>query len=247
MTYCLGIQVEEGLIGIADTRVLAGHEVRVAKKTWVRQRDKSSIFVMTSGLRSLRDKVMMNFEESLDRQGGEYDRLFKAVNLFAGEVRAAAREDRDALEHAGLRFNLHALIGGQCLADKTHKLYLVYPEGNWVDVGEETPYETIGASGYGKPILARSLQFSDSLLFAFRLGCLSFDSTRVCAADVDYPVDVMLYRKDSFEIMEHRYRQDDLREISAWWQERLKQSVREMPAAPIERAFAKLQPAEEET
>jgi putative proteasome-type protease len=116
-----------------------------------------------------------------------------------------------------------------------------------VDVGRETPYEIIGASGYGKPILARSLNFTDSLLFAFRLGCLSFDSTRVCAADVDYPVDVMLYRKDSFEIMEHRYRQEDLREISSWWQERLKQSVREMPAAPIERAFAKLRPADPET
>ncbi|MBM3737965.1 MAG: peptidase [Acidobacteria bacterium] len=243
MTYCLGIQVEEGLIGIADTRILSGNEVRVAKKTWVRQGDGYSMFVMTSGLRSTRDKVLMNFEELLDERPSGFDRLFKAVNAFATEIRKAAAEDRELLEAAGLRFNLHALIGGQCSADKAHKLYLVYPEGNWVEVGEETPYEIIGASGYGKPVLARSLQFNDSLQFAFRLGCLSFDSSKVCAADVDYPVDVLLYKRDSYRIIEHRYSQEDLKEITNWWSERLKKSVREMPSAPIDRAFAKLETA----
>jgi putative proteasome-type protease len=240
MTYCLGIQVEEGLIGIADTRVLTGHECRIAKKTWVRQSEGCSLFAMTSGLRSIRDKVLVNFEEFLDTQEVPFDRLFKAVNSYSAQIRRAAGEDKAALEEAGLRFNLHTLIGGQCSADRSHKLYLVYPEGNWVEVGQETPYEIIGASGYGKPILERSLTYEDSLHFAFKVGCLSFDSTRVCAADVDYPVDVMLYEKNSFQIVEHRYRQEDLREISAWWQNSLRRAVHELPAEKIERAFAKL-------
>lgn len=240
MTYCLGIKVEEGLIGIADTRILAGHDCRIAKKTWVWQRDNHSMFVMTSGLRSLRDKVLTNFEEALENHEGDFDRLFRAVNLFTAEVRKAADEDKKALEEAGLRFNIHALIGGQFPGDREHRLYLAYPEGNWVEIGHETPFEIIGASGYGKPILERSLNYHDSLLYAFKLGCLSFDSTQICAADVDYPIDVLLYLRDSNQILEHRYQSEDLREISQWWQERLRKSVRELPSEKIERAFAKL-------
>src|SRR5947199_2597384 len=33
MTFCLGITVEQGLIALADTRVVAGNECLVAKKT----------------------------------------------------------------------------------------------------------------------------------------------------------------------------------------------------------------------
>jgi putative proteasome-type protease len=240
MTYCLGIKVEEGLIGIADTRILAGHDCRIAKKTWVWQDGERSMFIMTSGLRSLRDKVLTNFEEALEMLETPFERLFRAVNLFTSQVRRAGEEDRKALEEAGLRFNIHALIGGQFPGDREHKLYLAYPEGNWVEIGRETPFEIIGASGYGKPILERSLHYSDSLLYAFKLGCLSFDSTQICAADVDYPIDVLLYSRGSFQIIEHRYEKEDLREISQWWQERLRRSVLELPSEKIERAFAKL-------
>ncbi|MBL8175386.1 MAG: peptidase [Bryobacterales bacterium] len=240
MTYCLGIQVEEGLIAIADTRVLTGHETRISKKTWVHQTDTQAMFVMTSGLRSVRDKVIANFEEILAMREKPFDRLFRAVDVFAGEIRKVAKEDKAMLAESGLRFNLHAIIGGQCGFDRTHKLFLVYPEGNWVEVATETPYEIIGNSGYGKPILARSLHYYDSLQYAFKLGILSFDSSRVCAADVDFPIDVMLYPKGSFQVIEHRYHEPDLREISTWWQDRLRKSVQELPTEKVEAAFSKL-------
>jgi putative proteasome-type protease len=240
MTYCLGIQVEEGLIGIADTRILSGNECRVAQKTWVHEADQQCMFVMTSGLRSLRDKVLVNYQEHLQEHAGSYDRLFKAVNAFGAEVRKASSEDSPALTEAGLQFNLHAIIGGQFGGDKTHMLYLVYPQGNWVEVGTETPFEIIGNSGYGKPILERSIKFQDPLRFAFKVGFLSFDSSRLCAADVGYPVDVMLYPTNSFRISQHRYDEDDLKDLSTWWQERLRRSVSEIPAERIEAAFSKL-------
>ena len=64
---------------------------------------------------------------------------------------------------------------------------LVYPEGNWVEIGPDTPYQIIGASGFGKPILERSLQRNDTMPYAFKVGILAFDATRLCAADVDFP------------------------------------------------------------
>jgi len=85
-----------------------------------------------------------------------------------------------AVEEANLTFNLFPLIGGQMPSDSVHKLFLVYPEGNWVEVGPDTPYQIIGASGYGKPNLERSVTRSDSMSYAFKVGLLAFDATRLC-------------------------------------------------------------------
>ena len=240
MTFCLGINVEQGLIGIADTRVVAGNECLVAKKTAIYQGPGFSFFVMNSGLRSLRDKILLCFEETFARETLTRDRLFKVVNLYAQQVRRVAEEDAVALERAELRFNSYALIGGQMSSDSSHRLYLVYPEGNWVEIGQDTPYQIIGASGFGKPILERSLKWSDSMLYAFKVGLLAFDATRMCAADVSFPIDVMIYSKNSFALVEHRYHVDDMREISNWWQERMRRSVQDLPSEWVEAAFSKL-------
>ncbi|MGO9231885.1 MAG: peptidase [Bryobacteraceae bacterium] len=239
MTFCLGINVEQGLVGIADTRVLSGNECLMARKTASYQGPGFAFFVMNSGLRSLRDKILLLFEEAFAKEAGR-DRLYKVVNLYSEQVRRVAEEDRGALERAELSFNAHALIGGQMSGDSTHRLYLVYPEGNWVEIGPDTPYQIIGATGFGKPILERSVRAADSMLYAFKVGLLAFDATRLCAADVGFPVDVLLYSRGSFELVEHRYDVDDLREISNWWQDRMRRSVQELPSEWVEAAFSRL-------
>jgi len=240
MTFCLGINVEEGLVGIADTRVLTGNECLMARKTASYQGPGFAFFVMNSGLRSLRDKILLLFEEAFARKTADRDRLYKVVNLYSSQVRRAAEEDRAALERAELRFNAHALIGGQMAGDSTHRLFLVYPEGNWVEIGPDTPYQIIGASGFGKPILERSLTTADSMLYAFKVGLLAFDATRLCAADVGFPMDVLLYARGTFQLVEHRYEVDDLREISNWWQDRMRRSVQDLPSEWVEAAFSRL-------
>lgn len=240
MTFCLGITLEQGLIGIADTRVVAGNECLVARKTASYQGPGFAFFVMSSGLRSLRDKILLYFEEAFAKESNARDRLFKVVDLYTRQVRRVADEDAEPLQRGDLKFNAYALIGGQMSGDSAHRLYLVYPEGNWVEIGPDTPYQIIGASGFGKPILERSLTYSDSMQYAFKVGLLAFDATRLCAADVDFPMDVLLYAKGSFELVEHRFTQDDVREISQWWQERMRRSVQDLPSQWIDRAFSRL-------
>src|ERR1035438_5411028 len=240
MTFCLGITVEQGLVAIADTRVVAGNECLVAKKVANYQGPGFAFFVMNSGLRSLRDKILLRFDDAFARDTTARDRLFKVVNLYAQQVRRVADEDLEALHRAELKFNSHALIGGQMAGDSVHRLFLVYPEGNWVEIGPDTPYQIIGASGFGKPILERSVTFQDSMLYAFKVGLLAFDATRLCAADVDFPMDVLLYSRGSFELIEQRYNRDDLREISNWWQERMRRSVQDLPSEWIEASFSRL-------
>ena len=237
MTFCLGITVDEGLVGIGDTRVVAGNECMVARKTATYQGPGFAFFVMHSGLRSARDKILLYFEEAFARESMTRDRLFRVVNLYAQQVRRVSEEDGEALRNAELKFNAHSLIGGQMSGDSAHKLYLVYPEGNWVEIGPDTPYQIIGNSGFGKPILERSLTPKDSMLYAFKVGILAFDATRLCASNVDLPMDVLLYTRGSFEIVEKRYQRDDLRTISDWWQERMRSAVQDLPSEWIEAAF----------
>lgn len=240
MTFCLGINVHEGLVGIADTRVLSGSECITARKVTIYQQDGQALFVMTSGLRSLRDKTLTYFDETMTDEGASFDRLFKVVNAFTRQIRRVAHEDKEALTESGLFFNIHALVGGQCVNDREHKLYLVYPQGNWVEIGHGTPYHIIGALGYGKPILDRTLKHRDSMRFALKVGCLAFDSTRISAADVDFPVDVVLYKKDSHHIVEHSFGKEDLLDMTSWWQERLRSAVHDLPCNVIDRALAEL-------
>jgi putative proteasome-type protease len=241
MTFCLAMRVQQGLVGIADTRVTSGSECITAKKVSVYQHDQCSFFLMTSGLRAVRDKVLTYFDEIIeDSEQSMPGRLFHVANLFAEQVRRVAGEDKKSLEESGLRFNINALIGGQLNKDREHKLFLLYPEGNWVEVGSGTPYHIIGATGYGKPVLDRTLKYEDPMRFALKVGCLAFDSTRISAADVDFPVDVVLYARDTFHIVEHRFEKSDLAEISNWWQDRLRESVRVLPTDWMEPVLAQL-------
>ena len=238
MTFCLGIKVTDGLVAIADTRVISGNEKITARKVSVFQHGEGSLFLMTSGLRSVRDKALTYFEEALSQEEEPFDRLFKAANALAVQIRRVASEDKSALEASGLPFNIHCLMGGQMSRDDEHKLYLIYPQANWVEIGQGTPYHIIGSPGYGKPVLDRTLQYEDSMQFALKVGCLAFDSTRISAADVDFPIDVVLYFRDRQEMVQHRFDREDLREITEGWQERLRTSVSNLPSTWLVDFFA---------
>jgi len=239
MTYCLGIKVKEGLLAIADTRITSGTDTTVKKKITVEQKDGFALFIMTSGLRSTRDKAIVYFNELLETK--EYNKLYKAVNAFGEQVKRVAKEDKESLEKAGFNFDLHSIIGGQLKDDDEHKLFLLYPEGNWVELGQGAPFIIIGNSGHGKPILNRTLNENSSLRLALKAGFLSFDSTRVSSNNVDFPIDVAIYKRDSFHIVEQRYEKKDLEDISTQWAEQLKSALEHVSDEWMDATFDKLE------
>ncbi len=230
MTFCLAMKVKDGLVGISDTRITSGKECMTAKKVTIRQSTgQHSMFLMTSGLRSLRDKALTYFQEVIESDDVTYNKLYKVVNAIGEQVKRVAKEDKKSIEESGLSFNLYALVAGQLEDDKEHMLYMLYPEGNWVEVGQGSPYFMIGNTGHGKPLLDRALRYDSSLEFALKVGFLSFNATRVSANDVEFPIDVVVCNKDSFHIVEHRFERDDMQRYANWWQERIAQSINEMP------------------
>jgi putative proteasome-type protease len=236
MTYCLGIKVKEGLVAISDTRISSGTSTTVKRKVSVTQKDKTSFFIMTSGLRSVRDKAVHYFEELVE-EGMHYDRLYKAVNAFGEQIKRVYNEDNDALNKTGYRFNLNAIVGGQLKNDDEHKLFLLYSEGNWIELDEGSPYTIIGNTGQGKAILNRVVTVDTSLKQALKAGFLSFDSTRVSSNDVEFPIDVVIYKKDSYHMVESRYESTDLQHVIALWNQKLKKSLDEVPEEWMEKAF----------
>jgi putative proteasome-type protease len=188
----------------------------------------------------VRDKVLTYYSEVLEQDDSTFDKLYKAVNAFAVQLRRVAEEDKKALVEAGLHFDLFSIIGGQLENDTEHKLYMLYPQGNWVEVGQGTPYYLIGESSYGKPIMDRALSYELNMETALKIGYLAFDATRTSATDVDFPIDVVLYRADTYDIVEHRYERTELMQISDWWQKRLREAIRELPHDWVKAAFSKL-------
>ena len=224
MTFCLGMKCREGLLAIADTRITSGTELSIAKKISIHQYEQHSMFILTSGLRSIRDKAITYFKERL-RNEQDLDRMYKAANALSEEIRRVRTEDKDWLADSGLFFDLHCIFGGQLAGDQDAHLYLIYPEGNWVEVRSGTPYVIIGESRYGKPTLDRVWSHDRGLGDALRVGLLAFDATKTSASDVDYPVDVVAYRPDTFELKEQRFTGEDLEPVRRYWQRAIEEAV----------------------
>lgn len=229
MTFCAAMKVKDGLVALSDTRITAGTECLTARKVTVHQvmGGRHSAFLMTSGLRALRDKAVIYFDEMIQEEGVSYTKMYQLVNAFGALIRRVATEDKASLKEAGFAFNINALMGGQLEADAEHKLFMIFPEGNWVEVGQASPYFIIGNSSHGKPLMDRALCYESTMPFALKVGFLAFNATRVSANDVDYPIDVVVYRNNSFQIDSFRFERADLEPYALWWQEKIVQGINE--------------------
>jgi putative proteasome-type protease len=241
MTFCLTMKVKDGLVGLADTMITSGTSCSTATKVIIpATTGHHTFYIMSSGLRSLRDKALTYFQEVIDDETPKFNKLYKAVNAFAKQVRRVADEDKVYLKASNLSFNIHTLVAGQLEDDDEHKLYLLYPEGNWIEVGHSSPYAIIGNSGFGKPILNMALRYESSMEFALKVGFLAFSATKLCATDVDYPLDIVLYKKNSYKVVSRRYERDDLNKYAKLWTSRVSKTITDLPDEWMDSVFDKL-------
>jgi putative proteasome-type protease len=227
VTFCVGLQVREGLVALADTQIVRGAEVSSKAKVSIHDHGGRPIFVMTSGLRSVRDKVVLRLEDRLAALDPPSSRLHQVVTMFGDELKAVRVEDGPSLEDSGLGFNLHAIIGGQLADDDEPGLFMVYPEGNWVTATDDSPAFIIGRTSYGKPILDRLLTPATEIPQAIALAYLAFDATQASVADVDFPIDLVVWAGG--RLHERRFERDELTAAHAFWHEQLQQALRAFP------------------
>ncbi len=129
-----------------------------------------------------------------------------------------------ALEESGSTFNANFILGGQ-IGDEVPRLFHIYPEGNFIEATDDTPYFQIGEHKYGKPIIDRVAQPTMRLGEAAKLALLSFDSTLRSNLSVGLPIDLLIYERDSLDVRrEKRIEADDeyFRKLSSAWSDALR-------------------------
>ena len=227
MTFCIAIKSKTGVVALSDTRISSGLGVSTSKKIKTYQENGNSFFIMSSGLRSIRDKVIHLFEDDLPDHPS--DKLYKVANLLGSMVKKVRSEDLEQLQQSKFFFDAHFIIGGQCSKDKRSSIFLVFPEGNWVEASDESPYTVIGNTGFGKSILRRLLHEEISFDLAIKVAFLSFDATFKNASDVDFPLDFALYKNGTYDIQEFRRTEDDLKSTSKLWNKKLIDAANDLP------------------
>ncbi|MEP4380502.1 MAG: proteasome-type protease [Alphaproteobacteria bacterium] len=243
MTYCVGLRLQDGLVMLSDTRTNAGVDnISTFKKMHLfASPGERVIVIMTAGNLAIAQSVINLLEEGIeDEKTGNVETLlnvptmFQAAQLVGTAVRQAYEVDHEALEAQDVKFDVSLLLGGQ-IADRSLRLFQIYSAGNFVEATEDTAFLQIGEHKYGKPILDRAATYDTGLSDAAKLGLISMDSTLRSNLTVGMPVDLLIYRKDSLEVMvERRIHEDDayFQTIRSGWSTALRDAYQTLPPPP---------------
>jgi len=236
MTYCLSIMTHEGLVMASDSRTNAGSDdLNVACKMHTFLQPGERVFVvLSSGSLSLSQSVINLLRASFDSGEGlaQANSMFEAAREVGQAIRHVSDLDRAALERDGYNFNCHFLLGGQ-VRGEAPRMFLIYPQGNPLSATEDSPYLQLGECKYGRPILDRGIVYhSTSLKSAAKYALLSFDATMRSNVTVGPPIELLLYKKDSFHLDSYRKFRDkdpELETIHALWERALRNAVEDLP------------------
>ncbi|MBD9369925.1 20S proteasome subunit A/B [Xanthomonas sp. XNM01] len=246
MTYCVGIEVDEGLVFAADTRTNASlDDVRVHRKLHTFEYPgERALVVMSSGNLATTQLAISRLRRDADdpaaaRSLRSFRHLFEVAE-YVGEVLVASQvqlseEDR----HNGISTQATLILGGQ-IAGERPGLYMVYSLGNCISASPETPYLQIGESKYGKPILDRIIRADTRLEDAARCALVSIDSTIRSNLSVGLPVDLAVLRAGDLRISQQMRLDADtplFAEIHGTWSRKLEHAVRTLPRFPWEPAL----------
>ncbi len=245
MTYCVAIQVDEGLVFAADTRTSASFDdVRVHSKMHVFEYPGDRVFtLMSSGnLGTTQATVARIGRDASDPDAAVSLRsvrhMFEAAD-YVGQTLVACQATAGNQPSGGVNLEATIVLGGQIRGEKP-ALYLVYPLGNWIATSPETPYLQIGESKYGKPILDRILRADTPMEDAARCALVSLDSTIRSNVSVGLPIDLAMVRDGDLKVS-HRLRLDSdtplYVEIRDTWSRRLESAVRTLPRFEWEAAI----------
>ncbi len=207
MSYCVGIRLQDGMVFASDTRTNAGVDhVSTFKKMYSFGVDgERAIFLLTAGNLATSQAVVSRLRRDI-RQKAEGNLLVlpslsevvEMVGHLSAEVAYQTRQTAAMVQEGG-GFGSTFLIGGQIRGEEPG-LFFVYSEGNSIYATRDTPFFQIGESKYGKPILDRAIRYESNLDDAIRATLVSFDSTARSNLSVGFPIDLLVYKTNSFRL-----------------------------------------------
>lgn len=238
MTYCIGLNLDEGLLFASDSRTNAGvDDVRRFGKMRVFAVDGDRVIVtLSAGNLSLTQNTLNLIEYRANHGGGTglYDAssMFEVATLVGDAMREIRKRDAPYLRDSGVDASGTFIVGGQ-IKGEPPRLFQVYSEGNFIESNPDTPYFQIGEIKFGKPILDRVITPTTSLDEATRCALVSFDSTMRSNLSVGPPIDLLLYRRDSLKVgLRQRLEDEDpyLNRVRTHWNDSLRTALQSLPA-----------------
>jgi putative proteasome-type protease len=232
--------VEKGLVLMSDTRTNSGVDnISTFRKLFHWELPGERIVsLMTAGNLATTQAVISQLEERNKTPDERHNTVFNAPTMFqvAVEVGQMLREtvqsaQCDNGEVGEARFTASIILAGQ-IRGMEPRLFMIYPEGNFIEASWDTPFFQIGETKYGRPILLRGYDRSMSFEEAVRLLMVSFDSTLKANLSVGMPLDLMVVERDGFApLHEKRFERNDpyFQKVSSSWGDSLKHALEAMP------------------
>lgn len=225
---------------MADTRTSAGVDnFAVSKKMFSWQvDDERAITIMTAGNLATTQSLISLLEE---RSVSESERnpsilraptMFEVARLVGATLREVIEDSSPTGQTSADHFGASILLGGQIKGGKP-TIFMIYPEGNFIEITADTPFFQIGETKYGKPILVRAYDPKMDFADAIKLLLVSFDSTVKSNLSVGLPFDLQVYENESFETgRTKRICEDDevYRTISTGWGNALRDAFQLLPS-----------------
>lgn len=240
MTYCVGMMLERGLVLMSDTRTNSGVDnISTFRKMFHWEVPGERIIaVLSAGNLATTQAVVSQLEERNKAPSDRHNSLLQAESMFqvatiVGNLlqdTIAARSADNGQSAAGT-FSASLIVAGQ-IKGMEPRLFLIYPEGNFIEASFDTPFFQIGETKYGRPILIRGYDPKMSFENAVKLMTVSFDSTLKANLSVGMPLDLLVIERDSFTpLHERRIEWDDpyFQSVSTGWGEALRQALDALP------------------
>ena len=224
---------------MSDTRTNAGlDDISTVKKmhTWATPGERMITLMTAGNLATTQALVSLLSERSVtpderDPSILKVPTMFQAARLIGNTLSEVIADNKRSGQEAFTTFNATLILGGQ-IKGMQPRLFLIYPEGNFIEASEDNPFFQIGEAKYGRPILLRAHDADMSFEEVVKLLLLSFDSTLKANLSVGLPLDAQIYKADSLEVG-HQFRIEETdpyyQEVSGGWGEALKAACDSLP------------------
>ena len=241
MTYCVAINVEEGLVLLSDTRTNAGVDniSRFRKMfTWENPGERA-IAIMTSGNLSITQGVLTRLQSAIDlaSAGEEVETilncatLYRAAQMVGEAMREMVQDYSASITQQGASAGASIILSGQRNGGRP-RIFLVYSAGEFIAAAGDTPFLQVGEHKYGKPILDRVITPNTSLEDAIKAAVVSMDSTLRSNLSVGMPLDLTVIHRDTYRFhVRRRIEQGDVQfaQISSAWSDALRNAFHDLP------------------
>jgi putative proteasome-type protease len=242
MTYCVGLKIDRGLVFMSDTRTNAGIDsISTFRKmhVWEKPGDRVVVLMSAGNLATTQNVISLlnGRAKPLEERNSavlETPSMYQTARLIGETVKEVIRDSSPSGQNADSYFNASFILGGQ-IRGSVPRLFMIYPEGNFIESTDDTPFFQVGETKYGKPIIVRTYDREMSFAEAVKLLIVSFDSTLKSNLSVGLPLDLLFYEGDAFKVgIQKRIGYDDpyYRTVSDGWSNALKNAFKSLPDFP---------------